>query len=322
MRANVKNSSAFLIETDAVTRLATLVEELTRSSQESIKYFLEPAPGVLNRAISKRHHIIFGRRGSGKSSLLRKVVSDLTVNRTPIGYVDLEQFKGHSYPDVLISVLVKTLNEFKEWLDTAAINPASKTSFWKKLFGSAPKKGALNKNLSQQLSGEIANMVVELTAILTRADETKFTETNKVGIEHEDKIRAGVGANAYAVNANLASEIAEKAQRSKETQTEYVHRKIEILHQNIMRYKDLFRRISEMSGGVSFLLLDDLYHIRRADQPYVVDYFHRIAKGSNLWLKVGTIRHRSKYYFLGDPPIGMKLGRVDSFYPEPCGCNA
>lgn len=75
----MKNSGAFLIETDAVTRLATLVEESTRSSQESIKYFLEPAPGVLNRAISNRHHIIFGRRGSGKSSLLRKVVSDLTL---------------------------------------------------------------------------------------------------------------------------------------------------------------------------------------------------------------------------------------------------
>ncbi len=40
--------------------------------------------------------------------------------------------------------------------------------------------------------------------------------------------------------------------------------------------------------------------------PY--DYFHRIAKGSNLWLKVGTIRHRSRWYIPGNPAIGMKLG--------------
>ena len=39
----------------------------------------------------------------------------------------------------------------------------------------------------------------------------------------------------------------------------------------------------------------------------MIDYFHRIAKGSNLWLKIGTIRHRTKWYVHGDPPIGVKL---------------
>ncbi len=31
-------------------------------------------------------------------------------------------------------------------------------------------------------------------------------------------------------------------------------------------------------------------------------------KGSNLWIKVGTIRHRSRWYVYGNPPRGMKLG--------------
>src|SRR5207249_607019 len=31
-------------------------------------------------------------------------------------------------------------------------------------------------------------------------------------------------------------------------------------------------------------------------------------EGSNLWIKVGTIRHRSRWYIFGDPPYGMKLG--------------
>ena len=46
--------------------------------------------------------------------------------------------------------------------------------------------------------------------------------------------------------------------------------------------------MSELSGGASYLFLDDLYHIRRADQPQLVDYFYRIAKDNNLWLKMGT----------------------------------
>jgi hypothetical protein len=55
-------------------------------------------------------------------------------------------------------------------------------------------------------------------------------------------------------------------------------------------------------------LLDDLYHLRRADQPQVLDYFHRIVKGRSVWLKVGTIGHRTDWYHHGNPPIGLKLG--------------
>jgi hypothetical protein len=40
----------------------------------------------------------------------------------------------------------------------------------------------------------------------------------------------------------------------------------------------------------------------------VIDYFHRVGKGTNVWLKVGTIRHRSKWYYFGNPSMGMKLG--------------
>src|ERR1035437_5194320 len=123
-----------------VERLITLVEESTRSSKEGVKRFIEPAKGRLSRAVSKRHHIIFGRRGSGKSSLLRKAAADLTVDRRPIAYVDLEAFKAHSYPDVLLSVLIATFTEFDTWLRSAAIHPANRTSFWGALTGSKPKR--------------------------------------------------------------------------------------------------------------------------------------------------------------------------------------
>jgi hypothetical protein len=115
-------------ETD-VDALAIKIEEAARSTEEGVRYFIEPAPGTLNRATAKRHHVVFGRRGSGKSSLLRKAGADLTVDRRPIALVDLETFKAHSYPDVLLSVLIATFKEFAEWMRTAAVNPATKTSF-------------------------------------------------------------------------------------------------------------------------------------------------------------------------------------------------
>jgi hypothetical protein len=88
-----------------IDALAIKIEEAARSTEEGVRYFIEPAPGTLNRAVAKRHHIVFGRRGSGKSSLLRKAGADLTVDRRPIALVNLETFKSHSYPDVLLSVL-------------------------------------------------------------------------------------------------------------------------------------------------------------------------------------------------------------------------
>src|SRR6266576_2450002 len=150
------------INSAEVSLLVTKVEEAARATEEGDKHFNKPAPGTLKRAVSKRHHIVFGRRGSGKSSLLRKAAADLTVDRSPIAYVDLEAFKGHSYPDVLLSVLIKCFSEIKTWLDTAATNPASKTSFWEKLFGSTPTKGAFNRKETLELSNKFLQMIEEL----------------------------------------------------------------------------------------------------------------------------------------------------------------
>lgn len=71
------------LNTEAVDRLLVLCEEVMRATPEGARRFIEPAPGVLSRAKSNQHNIIFGRRGSGKSSLLRKTAADLTIDRRP-----------------------------------------------------------------------------------------------------------------------------------------------------------------------------------------------------------------------------------------------
>jgi polynucleotide 5'-kinase involved in rRNA processing len=81
-----------------VEQLTTLLDEAIRSSESSVNRFIEPAPGRLQEAKNRTHSLVFGRRGSGKSSLLRKAAAELTIDRRPIAYVDLEIFKGHSYP--------------------------------------------------------------------------------------------------------------------------------------------------------------------------------------------------------------------------------
>ena len=296
-----------ILDTPEVAKLVTLVEEAARSTEEGVKRFVEPAQGTLSRAVNKRHHIIFGRRGSGKTSLLRKAATDLTVDRRPIAFVDLEPFKAHSYPDVLLSVLISTFIEFEKWLRTAAIHPAHKKSFWKRLFGSQPQRPAFNRKGAEELANQLHSQILELKKQLHSADDINTTASTKESNEHNSgsEVGAALGIDDVKVSAKLSG--TERTASTVELQEVYRKSKTDFLHRHILDYKHLFRQLNTLSSGDSFLFLDDLYHIRQADQPQVIDYFHRVAKGSNLWLKIGTIRHRTRWYLHGDPPIGVKL---------------
>jgi hypothetical protein len=297
-----------VLNSKEMAELLSLVEEAARSTEEGIKRFIEPAQGTLRRATTKRHHIIFGRRGSGKSSLLRKAAADLTVDRRPIAYVNLETFKSHSYPDVLLSVLISTLAEFEKWLRSAAIHPANRTTFWQKLFGTKPSRAAFNKSEAERLAKDFEKEIQALKEQLHSADDVATTTSTKQasGYKSGVDLSGELGATAAKVKTTLSETDSESAER--ENKEEYTKSKIDFLHRHILDYQKLFRRFSELSSGDSFLFLDDLYHIRRLDQHQLLDYFHRIAKDNHLWLKIGTIRHRSSWYIHGDPPIGLKLG--------------
>ena len=303
-----KNSNPSILNSPEVDELLVLCEEVMRATPEGANRFIEPAPGVLSLAKSKQHSIVFGRRGSGKSSLLRKTAADLTVDRRPIAFVDLETFKGHTYPDVLISVLIKTLGEFELWLDSAAINPATKTSFWKKLFGTTPNRPPFHKKktaeLQESLKSIITDLEIQLRAPETSNKQVKVTTAN----EQSASLQAGTTATVPGLTSSVTGNLAGKSNSANEEQTTYVSHKVEYLHQNILRFQKFFNQLSALSDGSSFLILDDLYHIKRADQTKVIDYFHRVAKGNGMWIKIGTIKHRSQWYEHSDPPIGMKLG--------------
>jgi len=296
-----------ILDTPKMAQLLTLVEEAARSTEEGVKHFVEPAPGTLQRTTNRRHHIVFGRRGSGKSSLLRKAGADLTVDRRPIASVNLEPFKGLSYPDVLISVLISTFSEFRKWIDTAAIHPSTRTSFWQRCFGSTPKRGSFNRAKSGELSTRFKAQVDALERELYRTDDAELHVTD--GSEQLQGDSAGIKLNASSPVASLEGQVSVSSSlaEKREVEERFRRSKTDFLHRHILDFQRLFTELGDLSNGDAYLFLDDLYHIRRSDQARVLDYFHRLAKDHRLWLKVGTIRHRTNWYVHGDPPIGMKI---------------
>lgn len=297
-----------ILNSQEMAKLCAIVEEAARSTREGVKYFVEPAGGSLRRAMTRRHHILFGRRGSGKSSLLLKVAADLTVDRRPIAVVDLEPFKGHAYPDLLLSVLIATFRSFKKWLEEAATAPATRTSFWKTLFGQVPTKPAFHKKQCGPLIERLAAQIKDLEAQLHASDAAQIQTKENTAITTEMVSEKDLSGKLGPLSAGAKQTGKEVLGRSAETQEQFIRSKVDFLRRHIMDYQALFDEMAVVSSGDSYLILDDLYHIRREDQPSVVDYIHSIAKSHRLWLKIGTIRHRSKWYVHGDPPRGVKLG--------------
>jgi hypothetical protein len=225
-----------ILDSPEVESLVILVEEATRSSKEGVKRFIEPAQGTLRRAVNKRHHIIFGRRGSGKSSLLRKAAADLTLDRRPIAYVDLETFKGHTYPDVLLSILLSALKEFNHWLQTAAIHPATKTSFWTKLFGTKPNRAAYNREQIKSLSADFTKHIDELQKQLQSSDHTQTISSTKTVEADSSSFDASANLAIRGVGAGAKASQVSSGEITKEKQQTYKHSKLEFLHQHILEY--------------------------------------------------------------------------------------
>lgn len=296
------------VNSENVNVLTDLIGEATRANIQTVKFFIEPASGTLSKILSARPHIVFGRRGSGKSSLLRKAQAELSTRRLPAAFVDLETFKSHAYPDVLLSVLLKTMDEYLNWIETAGTFPASKVSFWEKIFGKKPSASPIEKTQREEAKLLLQKTRGELDALLHTNDgiPVSSTITEKNSANETNTAEMSLGHAGITVGAEAAEEVS----REKSTERSIQERisKTDYLNRSILNFEKIFSLLAKLGGGRAYLVLDDLYHLKKSDQANVLDYFHRVTKNTGTWLKIETIRHRTDHYKHGNPPVGMKLG--------------
>lgn len=290
---------------ESVKTLAIAIEEGARAGKGNVSKFIEPAEGTLRRALSKRHHIIFGRRGSGKSSLLYKSADDLSKKGNPVALVDLEPFKGHHYPDIIISVLIATFKKYSIWLKDENSKDKGKR-LWYTLF--LKKKYSHNKQQREELLSTIDKNIEDLTEHLYLNDRAKLIQRISEGSKekNDNKAKAGFSLADSKIEAEIAQ--ATEIESSKEVKEEYRRNKQDFLLRKMLDFQEIFTSLYNINKQDTYLFLDDLYHLVRTDQPDLIDYFHRISKGNNLWIKIGTIRNRTTWYKNTPQPIGVKLG--------------
>jgi hypothetical protein len=267
--------------------MSTKVEQLRRIVQENIRVQQGGSEAIdyvdVSRAladmVAKQNHVVFGRRGCGKTLLLR-AAKQKADNDVRVVYINCEDYKQHSFPNVLIEILDALFEELQK-----------NQSGW---FG--------RKRRSRELIDEIRS---ELGSLKQSADEAErsIKETNSA--ESSSKAKAGIGLNGIDIGAEAAT--ARKAAIEQEYKRQ--DSKIQKLNLLLPQLKRRIRESFELSKDVKsvFIELDDFYHLPRAIQPHVADYVHRLCKDVPLYFKFATLRHASILYAdRGSQPTGAQ----------------
>ena len=93
---------------ESLPQLKSLLADAARTDEQNaervVPRYVELRPGVRAQLLARRHQLVSGRRGTGKSTLLHVMKTDVRREGTRVATVDMERYKGRAYPDVLIEV--------------------------------------------------------------------------------------------------------------------------------------------------------------------------------------------------------------------------
>ena len=268
-------------------KLRKVITESLRIQQGSAKSITYIDIGnVLDDVVARQNHVIFGRRGCGKTLLLNELSRRLETSPASVKtvYLNCEDFKKHSFPNVLIEILDNLFGTLERNLPG-----------W---FG--------RKKHSREL---IIGIRKELRDLKKRQDERESDVRQKEAVttQSAQKVSAGAGVKGLTVGASdstLLDTTTEVEMRYKINED-----KMRELNMWLPQLKSQIRDFFKTSNSVEyvFLRIDDFYHLKRTDQPLVIDYIHRLCKDLPLFFKVATLRHVSALFInRNGQPIGTQ----------------
>jgi hypothetical protein len=251
----------------------------------------DPVPYVdvgnaLTDATSQRNHTIFGRRGCGKTLLLRHTSEESGESRQTI-YIDCEDFKRHSFPNAVLEILQAILRVIEDDLPSR-LNPSNWVGDERKL---------------RKAHSELSSVVSDLKQQPDRREEevTEATESTE---------QAGAQATLESAAGRFQGSLSKETSKQIELKYQRNLDKSEEIQEALPKIKRKFQDIIGHSTVDSlFLHLDDFYHLKREDQPFVIDYLHRICKGSRIYFKTATLENSTVLFTeIAGQPIGVQRG--------------
>lgn len=259
-----------MLSSQEVSRLTNLIKDSFRIRPNHNPDYVDIS-GHLERFRSNQHQVVFGRRGSGKSCLFVHFLNDKNANNgiLPI-YIEGDELKRLTYPDLLVRLLLRIFESMP-----SANQP------WRRWL---------------KIPNPIQRNIDDLRKILSQAEEAQVRQTDGENSERG----AGIEKGSASIHGKSSSK--------HERQSEFKEKKLDHLERYLSDYKESLSNALESSNYDSgFILFDDFYLISRTRQPDVIDYLHRLLRGTNFYLKVGTVRHRTTIIRDSGQTIGIEL---------------
>lgn len=321
IRYKEKDYSNYNLTFAEVPKLLDKIELLKRrkikDSDERINY-IDPLNHVKTLK-NPVNHLIIGRRGSGKTSLLIKLIEEIKKTNGLVIIIDMQSKNRQSADLPLLEILLKLLRESKINLEAQKgwepyIKRKAKIKYYKiKAF----YKGLLKKDLWTNEAIEFDKLFNSFTSIINRLEvitktpngaSIKITKLNKQtssqsrGLKLKTKISADTkyleligAASSCDSTYTIINEKEDATSKNVEFSGTYSKQEAldELKNEIIFTIESFYKTIKKPI----FLILDDFYQIPINNQPYIFQYLHDINKETTseaFSFKVCLVPHRFK----------------------------
>ena len=261
------------LNSDKSKELVNLIRDSFRIRENHNPVYVDIGDS-LRRLTSHQHQVVFGRRGSGKSCLFVHFLRRVEGGPHEAVYVGIDSIKRLPFPDILTRILISIFEQL----------PGAKRPWW--------RVWARRSRVELSLKQFRVLLDAAITSDVERVDKSS------------SKTTVGIGAKGPA-DVALGGETSS----STDTKENFRRDKLEYLERHLEDYKRAIREALPTEATALFVLVDDFYLIKREAQPDVVDYLHRLLRGTNAYLKVGTIRHRTSLRRHEGQTVGIELGQ-------------
>jgi hypothetical protein len=277
-----------------VRRLLPALEEAARANQHTVERFVPPRTGIVEQVSARRHQFVLGRRGVGKTTLLRVVEQAATQGGSAVAFVDLETLRGIPYPDVLINLLIRVLGALRKPIRNLGRDQSLKrhVGFFR-----------VNRSI-RRLERELHRLLGEPQTVRRTVTRLKRSETSASG-----RLNLAVAIPHVPVIGSGQAKATRDRSDIDEIQAEFDQTKMEGLFAAATAIRRVLEQADRILGDPGCtIILDDFYHVARTDQPHVLAYLHQVTKNIGIFMKIGAVQHRLVSFLEGDPPTGLQVG--------------
>ncbi|WP_420454135.1 hypothetical protein [Rubrivirga sp.] len=190
-------------------------------------------------------------------------------------YILMDEHKRLKYPDVLIRLVIDILDGLPV--------PFRRT----RRFFRAPARP--DKQISK------------LRSLLDSADESDVVQ--KDSRESSDSLKGSASRFGATGEAHTSSRHATDRTAS------FREKKLDYLERHIRDFKDSILKYQSDHHHHSYLAIDDFYLANPDVQPDIIDYIHRLVRDSSMYLKLATVRHRTRLSRNYPQTVGLELSQ-------------